>query len=183
MAVAVQDMLRTPGLDNDAGIKTILYYARYHDIQTWPTSVDDPENQTDLESRVTLTGNFVMKTGKLFGKMEVTLEKGMLDSNGAGAQANSSAENILKVFRYGHQKSLVGWIETFKNDDLVMIAEDLSGNYRVLGSPGLPAVILPDWKVTGGDAVSSEKFIEFNVKSVGRIAKFYTGTIPLTGGV
>lgn len=176
-------MLRTPGLDNDAGLKTRIFYARMNDIKTWPTANDDPATQTDFESRVTLTGPFVMETGKKFGQIEVTLEKSMLDSNGVGAQANSSAENIVKMFRYGAERALIGWIETFKNDDLVVIVEDLQGNLRVLGAPGLPAVILPDWKIVGGDAISTEKYLEINVKSVGRIAKFYDAEIPLTEAV
>jgi len=165
-------------MDNDAGIKTICFYARIHDILTWPTA--KAEEAPTLEERVALVGEFIMKTGTKFGQFEITLEKGALDSKGAGSAGNSSAENLLKLFRYGLERNILGWIETYKNDDLVFIIEDLQGNHRVVGAPGLPAQIMPDWEVLGGDAVSSEKYVQINVRSVGRIAKFYDGTIPLT---
>ncbi|GAB2553089.1 hypothetical protein [Rufibacter soli] len=180
MAIEVADLLRTPGQDNDAGIKTIVHYCRYHDVKTFPVPNAAP---TTYAEKMELTGDFVMNTGKKMAKFECTLEKGALDTKGVGSPGSSSAENMLKLFRYGQEASILGWIEEYKNDDMIFIVEDLQGNRRVIGSEGLPAQILPDWEVIGGDAVSSEKYVQINVKSVGRIGKYYTGLIPLTPAV
>lgn len=176
----IQDIERKVGLDNDAGLKTKLYYARMRDIQTFPSV---PASMTVLKDRVTLEGDFIMKTGKRFGFIEGHVEKNNFVNSGAGQVGNSSAANQLTFYMYGTDPDVLGWIETYKNDDLVLVAEDLQGNLRVYGAPGLPAQIMPDWSETGGASVADEKFIQINFRYVGRIAKFYSGDIPLTEAV
>lgn len=176
----IQDIERKVGLDNDAGLKTKLFYARAREVATWPTV---PAEMTLLKHKVTLEGNFEMKVGSRFGFIEGHIEKNSFAISGAGQVGNSSAANILTFYMYGTDPDALGWIETYKNDDLVMIAEDLQGNFRVFGADGLPAQIMPDWQEVGGASVADEKFIQVNFRYVGRIAKFYPGTIPLTPAV
>ncbi len=176
----IQDIERKVGQDNDAGLKTKLFYARARDVEDWPTV---PTTMTTLADKVTLDGNFVMKVGKRFGFIEGHIEKNNFTNSGAGQVGNSSAANQLTFYMYGTDPDVLGWIETYKNDDLVLIAEDLQGNYRVYGADGLPAQIMPDWQEVGGASVADEKFIQVNFRYVGRIAKFYSGTIPLTPAV
>jgi hypothetical protein len=176
----IQDIERKVGLDNDAGLKTKLFYARARDVEDWPTI---PVAMTALADKVTLEGDFVMKSTKRFGFIEGHIEKNKFNNAGAGQVGNSSAANILTFYMYGTDPDVLGWIETYKNDDLVLIAEDLQGNYRVYGADGLPAQIMPDWQEEGGASVADEKFITVNFRYVGRIAKFYSGAIPLTPAV
>lgn len=176
----IQDIERKVGVDNDAGLKTRLFYARMRDIETWPTV---PATMTTLSDKVKLIGDFVMKVGKRFGFIEGSLEKNALSITGAGQLGNSSAANMLTFYHYGTDPDILGWIETYKNDDLVLIAEDLQGNLRVYGAPGIPCQIMPDWQEQGGANVADEKFIQINFRSVARIAKFYEGAIPLTPAV
>lgn len=176
----IQDIERKVGRDNDAGLKTKLFYARARDVEDWPTT---PATMTTLADKVTLEGNFVMKSTKRFGFIEGHIEKNNFTNSGAGQVGNSSAANQLTFYMYGTDPDVLGWIETYKNDDLVLIAEDLQGNYRVYGADGLPAQIMPDWQEVGGASVADEKFIQVNFRYVGRIAKFYSGTIPLTPAV
>lgn len=176
----IQDIERKVGVDNDAGLKTRLFYARMRDILTWPT---EPVTITTLADKVTLTGNFVMKPTKRFGYIEGSLEKNNGTHSGAGQVGNSSAANMLTFYHYGTDPDILGWIETYKNDDLVLISEDLQGNLRVYGALGIPCQIMPDWQEVTGAGVADEKFIQINFRSVARIAKFYEGTIPLTPAV
>jgi hypothetical protein len=176
----IQDILRQVGVDNDAGLKTRMFYARMRDIETFPTV---PATMTTLADKVTLEGDFVMKEGKRFGFIEGSLEKNNLNNSGAGQNGNSSAANMLTFYSYGTDPAILGWIETYKNDDLLLISEDLQGNKRVYGSDGLPCQIMPDWQEVGGASVADEKFIQINFRSVGRIAKFFEGDIPLTVAV
>lgn len=176
----IQDIERKVGLDNDAGLKTKLFYARARDVEDWPTI---PASMTTLADKVTLEGDFVMKSTKRFGFIEGHIEKNNFTNSGAGQVGNSSAANQLTFYMYGTDPDVLGWIETYKNDDLVLIAEDLQGNYRVYGADGLPAQIMPDWQEVGGASVADEKFIQVNFRYVGRIAKFYSGAIPLTPAI
>ncbi|WBL42375.1 hypothetical protein PBT90_16690 [Algoriphagus halophytocola] len=176
----IQDIERKVGLDNDAGLKTKLYFGRSRDVNVWPTV---PETMTVLADKVTLEGDFEMKVGTRFGFIEGHVEKNSFTNSGAGQVGNSSAANQLTFFMYGTDPDVLGWIETYKNDDLVLIAEDLQGNLRVYGAEGLPAQIMPDWQEVGGASVADEKMIQINFRYVGRIAKFYSGAIPLTEAV
>lgn len=176
----IQDIQRKVGVDNDAGLKTRLFYARMRDIKTWPT---EPATIATLGDKVRLEGAFEMEVGKRFGYIEGSLEKNNLNNQGAGQNGNSSAANGLTFYSYGTDPDILGFVEAYKNDDLVLIGEDLQGNLRVYGAPGLPAQILPDWQEQGGASVADEKFIQINFRSVGRIAKFYDGPIPLTPAV
>lgn len=176
----IQDIERKVGLDNDAGLKTKLFYGRARDVEDWPTL---PVTMAVLADKVTLEGDFVMKSTKRFGFIEGHIEKNSFTVSGAGQVGNSSAANVLTFYMYGTDADVLGWIETYKNDDLVLIAEDLQGNYRVFGADGLPAQIMPDWSETGGASVADEKFIQVNFRYVGRIAKFYSGAIPLTPAI
>lgn len=176
----ITDIQRKVGVDNDAGLKTRMFYARFRDIAAWP---EVPAEMNTFKDKVTLVGDFVMKEGKRFGFIEGSLEKNGMVNSGAGQVGNSSAANMLTLYHYGTDPDLLGWIETYKNDDLVLIGEDLQGNLRVYGAPGIPCQIMPDWSETGGRAVSDEKFIQINFRSVARIAKFLEGDIPLTPAV
>lgn len=176
----IQDIERKVGRDNDAGLKTRMFYARMRDIQTWPTI---PETFTTLADKVKLIGDFVMKPGTRFGFIEGSLEKNAMANAGAGQVGNSSAANMLTFYSYGTDPDILGWIETYKNDDLVLISEDLQSIKRVFGAPGIPCQIMPDWAETGGANVADEKFIQINFRSVARIAKFYEGEIPLVEAV
>jgi hypothetical protein len=176
----IQDIERKVGVDNDAGLKTRMFYARMRDIATWPEA---PATMATLKDKVTLEGDFVMKAGKRFGFIEGSLEKNAMANTGAGQVGNSSAANMLTFYSYGTDPDLLGWIETYKNDDLVLVAEDLQGNLRVYGAPGIPCQIMPDWTETGGANVADEKFIQINFRSVARIAKFYEGDLPLVEAV
>lgn len=176
----IQDIQRKVGVDNDAGLKTRLFYARMADILTWP---EPPAEPATLKDKVILEGEFVMEEGKRFGYIEGSLEKNRGLQSGAGQNGNSSAVNMLTFYHYGTDPDILGFIETYKNDDLVLVSEDLQGNLRVYGAPGLPAQIMPDWQEEGGGEVSDEKFIQINFRTVGRIAKFYEGSIPLTPAV
>ncbi len=176
----IQDIERKVGRDNDAGLKTRLFYARARTVSVWPNV---PADMDTLAKKVTLEGDFEFEVGERFGFIEGHIEKNKFNHAGAGQVGNSSAANILTFYMYGTDPDVLGWIETYKNDDLVLIAEDLQGNLRVYGAPGLPAQIMPDWQEEGGASVADEKFIQINFRYVGRIAKFYTGAVPLTPAV
>lgn len=176
----IQDIERKVGRDNDAGLKTKMYFGRSRDVSVWPLP---PATMTVLSDKVTLEGDFAFKVATRFGFIEGHVEKNSFTNSGAGQVGNSSAANQLTFFMYGTDADMLGWIETYKNDALVLIAEDLQGNLRVFGAPGLPAQIMPDWKEVGGAGVADEKMIQINFRYVGRIAKFYTGAIPLTPAV
>lgn len=176
MAIAQEDIVKSGARDNDGGLKIFAFYALLEDILTFPVV---PPTPTDLSDSVTITDDFVMKTGKKFWKIESTLETSGLDGSMVGERDGRSAENMLDLQHPGSNKSFIGWLEENKNRNLVLIVEEIGGSFRVIGSPGLPASIE---KATfpSGKKVADAKKIEVTIKSIGRIAPYYEGTIPIT---
>jgi hypothetical protein len=172
----MSDMLRTDGLDNDGGLKVIAYWTLYRDILTFPKVPADPSS---FAAKVTIVDNFVMKSGKKFWQFQSTLLTPFLDSEGVGERDGRSAENKITLKRVGNEADIIGWLEYVKNTDLVLIVEHIGGSRRVIGSEGLPCS-LEKFSLKSGAAVKDEISVTAEFLSVGRIAPFYTGTIPLT---
>lgn len=180
MALALEDIEKVPGENNDGGLGVYMYYALLQDILTFPKVAPAP---TDYAASVTVSADFVMKTGKKFYKFQNTLEKSSLQTTSAGERDGRSAENMYNFQHPGNKPQAVAWLEQNKNSDLVCIVEDVATGFkRILGSEFLPASF-ESFEVTSGDAVSSEKVVRGSIKSVGRVAPFYTGTIPLTAAI
>lgn len=164
------------GGDNDAGIGSYIYLAKAKDVLTWPTL---PPTPTTLAQKVTLTGNFEMKEGKKFVKLYCTRDKGDLNSDMVGEMDSKSAENKVKLFIPRTTPENVGFLEECKNTNVVAIVVERDDSMRVVGSELLPAKLVVG-KTTTGLKAGDPKGVDIELNSVGRIAPFYTGTIPLT---
>lgn len=177
MAIEIEDLLKTSGQDNDGGLGVFCYYARHKDIKTWPAVVAAPAT---YKERVTADGDFVFETGACFKRFQNTLEKSSLESQGVGERDSRSAENLYNIQHPGNKESVIGWLEEMKNEDLVVVVVDVASNTkRILGSEHLPASF-ESFNVTSGMAVADEKRVIATIKSIGRIAPFYEGDLPLT---
>jgi hypothetical protein len=176
-----QDILKAQGggINNDAGLQVIAYYALYHDIETFPAV---PAAPADFAEKVTITSDFVMKSTKRFWQIQSTLEMTGLDTNMQGERDGRSSENIFTLQHPGTPKEMVAWIEEYKNADLVFIIKHIDGVMRVIGSEGLPAS-LETFTIPSGMAVADSRHVNATIRSIGRIAPFYEGAIPLTPAV
>jgi len=179
MPIIFQDMLRTDGRNNDGGLLVFTYWALYTDILTFPKV---PAAPAVLADAVTIASPFVMKTGKRFWQFQSTLLTSSLDSEGVGERDGRSAENKITLKRTGNEAEIIGWLEQVKNSDLILIATQISGSRRVIGSEGLPAS-LEKFSIKSGAAVKDEISVTAEFMSVGRIAPFYTAAVPLTPAV
>lgn len=175
----LEEILNVDGGNNDGGLGINFFYARLSEISTFPKIPDAPAN---LAEKVTITDDFAFNTGGRFYKLQGTVEKNSLESSSQGESGSLSAENALVITHKKISATMLGWLEECKNDDLVLLATDLAGQIRVVGSEHLPAMIM-EFKVSGGAAVADARNVTLTVKSVGRIAPFYTGTISETPAV
>ena len=171
----LQDLIWPNGQDNDGGVGSEHYYALIDDVRTWPVIAPTPTNFT---GKVTLTGSFVMKPGKKFQKIYCTLEKGMIASTQVGERDGKSYETIATLHFPGNTPEMIGFLEHLKNSNIVLVVRELMGTQRVLGSQYLPANIETS-AVTTGTAVADLKGATFTVRSIGRIAPIFTGSVPL----
>lgn len=169
----LEELKNVDGGHNDGGLKINFFVARNSEIATFPTV---PENPATFAESVTITDPFVFNVGGRFYNIQGEVEKNSLDANSQGEAGSLSAENPLSITIKKASPALQGFLEEIKNDHLVWLAEDLEGNTKTIGSEGLPAMI-QEFKIIGGASVSDPRNVNIVIKSVGRIAPFYTGPI------
>ncbi len=173
----INNISRSSGTDNKAGISRTIYFALAEDVATWPTLPASPTTYQDL---VKHDGAFAMKTGKQFWSFKATVRRSSLKFESAGERGSKSAVNRLEVIRATMDDDIFGFFESHKNDELVLIVEDLDDNLRVLGTEVLPAMI-EEFSGDSGADVSDDKHCKFIAESVGDIARVYTDqVVPLT---
>jgi hypothetical protein len=169
----LEDVIGNQGGDNDAGLKRTIAVCRYDDIDlsAWPALAAGGM----YADKVTYDAAFAHIVGKKFWKFTVTVDKGSkLDSESAGSKGSLSAINNLTMVRVKIDATGAGWLEQHKNDELLFIVEELSGELRVVGDKDLPAMI-KEFKLEGGGQVGDDKMLTMTVEAPGRIAKWYTG--------
>lgn len=165
--------------ENMGGIPQKVYFGLHADVETWPTK--PLGTATSFEENAQLTGELVMKTGKKLFQLYLTDDTGEFSIESVGeADAKSFVEH-LTIFHPGLQKSILGFINTVKNDNLVFIVEDAEGQLYLMGDASRPAVYAgaPDGGGTGKESSARKGMsMEFTYKT-GNV-HVYTGAIPLT---
>jgi hypothetical protein len=174
----LEDVIKEGCADNDAGLASKHYYARVEDILTFPVP---PANPTSFAQKVTVASDFVMKTGKSFKSFYCTLEKGELKGELQGPRDGKSWINMGDFFHPGNEPSVLGFMETIKNEDVVLLVKELNGQVRIMGAPNVPAN-LETATGTTGKATADERGFTFTIKSINGIAPVYTGVYPVPVG-
>lgn len=180
--MVLEDVENESGGNNDGGLKQNYYFGLASDVLTWPGETAAPATYAE---NVEQTSEVVMKTGKRMWYIQMTIERpNGLKSESAGSVGSLSAINTLRGQKAKINSSSVGWLEEHKNDDLFLIVEGINGQQRFIGSKDLPAKFRK-FIVDGAETVDGDVMLDFEIASLGRIAKFY-GTvaaplaIPLT---
>lgn len=171
----IEDLASADECQKEGGMKVKFHYALAKDVETVPEP--DPLAATYAES-VTVTTDFVMKTGKYFREAEGEMEQLQLMSESQGELGSLSAKNDYNFLYRGTSKQMVGFLNAVKNAYLYLIVEDLHGNKRMLGQVGLPAKI-SSFSEDSGKAVADAKGIAFTVYAPGKLPYFYEGAIPV----
>lgn len=167
-----------PDGQNMGGIKQKIYFGLWDDVQTWPTK---PENPANPEENAVLTGSVVMKTGKRMFEMYITDDTGEFKIEPVGEVDGKSFVEHLSFFHPGLQKSMVGFINIAKNNNLFFIPTDAEGQMYLMGDEMRPAVYqgAPDGSGTGKETAGRKGIsAEFTYKTAN--VYIYEGIVPLT---
>lgn len=180
--VDLDDVDHVDGANNTAGIGQYIYYCKESDIDVLPTVVQpDPTQSGSLEDLVTITDNIVMKPGKKFNKIYVTLETGKLDSESQGEIDGVSYLNKLEFLVPGSEDKTLGLQAYAKNASLIFIVPELDGKKRMLGYRAYPAKMISAPGTTGQKA-ADRKAVTFTFQSAGPIpSPIFKGQIKVSG--
>jgi hypothetical protein len=125
-----------------------------------------------------------MKTGKCLFKIYITDDTGEFKIESVGEVDGKSYVEHLSFFHPGLQKTILGFLNAVKNENMVFIATDTDGQMYLMGDELRPATFAgsPDGAGTGKETAARKGVsCEFVFKT--NSALVYTGTIPLTPAV
>ncbi len=180
----LEQLDHTDGDDNTAGIQQYIYIGKKADIAHFPKPIVDDSSSTSgiLENLVTITDNFIMKSGKSFQRVYVTLEAGGITCTLQGNMDGKSFKNQLDFSHPGNRAQVMGLAQYAKNGDLVFIVPEQDGTARVIGHDAYPAKMTA-CTVDTGKKTTDDKAAKFTFESVRKgPAPIFQGQILLTGG-
>lgn len=154
-----QDLTHLAGSDNTPGIQQTIYYAPLEDIASLPVpDKDDSASATGtFADLVTITSDIVMKAGKQFHSMYVTLEDGDLKHEGQGEMDSMSFKNSLEFAHPGSKPEILGFAQWVKNNNIVFLVPEVDGQVRLLGSRAYPAKLQSAPGGTGKKSADGKK--------------------------
>ena len=153
-------------------IDTEIVYFKEADVLTWP-AID-----ADL---VTVTGDIVLKAAVTAGELYVTAktQEGKVTTDGEIDQKGSIQTFTGK--HPGENKDINKFLETFKNEGLILLVRHASGKTRAYGWRNNP-MYLKDESVNGATGVGHT--LEFTSSYPANVPYFYEGDIPaITAGI
>lgn len=179
----LEDIDHEDGSDNTAGIGQDIWVAKLADIATLPTpQLDDSAGTGNFSQLVTISDNIVMKSGKVFNKIRVTLETSALNGDIQGNMDGKSFKNAISGQIPGNKAKALGFLQWAKNSSLIAIIEELDGQVRILGHRAYPAKLTAGSANTGAKT-TDDRAVKFTLESVRKgPAPVFTGKVVLTGG-
>lgn len=164
--------------ENMGGIAQVVYFAKWADVDAWPTKPVDPAT---LEANGVLTGDVTMKAGKSFYTMYITDDTGEFQIEPVGEKDGKSNVLHLRFFHPGLNKNMLGFTNFVKNENMVFIVKDNNGAMFLMGDETRPATFEgpADGQGTGKETSGRRGIgMEFTYKSANVYQ--YAGNVPLT---
>ncbi len=162
---------------NLGGLANKIFYGLWIDVAAWPVEPSEPATVDLLGS---FTGDVLMKPGKRMFELYTTEDAAKLDINVIGEEAGKGYEMLLSIFSPGLDKKLLGFMNATKNEDLVMIAQDSSGQYYILGCAIRSAKFSASNASGTGTTTDGRRGLGMTFAFRSANMYTYTGNIPLT---
>ena len=153
-------------------IATQVVYFKESDVLTWPV--------VDADG-VTVTGDIILKATITAGEIYVTpkTQEAKVATDGEIDQKGSTQTFTAK--HPGENKDINKFLETYKNEGLILLIPHASGKVRAYGWKNNP-MYLKDESVNGASGVGHT--LEFTSSYPANVPYFYEGVIPaITAGI
>jgi len=172
--------LQKSSRNNMGGLRVILYFGKYDDVETWPTSADQESATGAMDSLAVLTGDVVMKTGKRMFELYATLGEIELKNTLVGPIDGQCFKQELSIKHPGLAAKLIGFQAATNNENLFFILERHNGTKYMMGAEGMPVMKTKD-DGGSGKKIEDGAFTEMTFECYGFTpAPIYAGTVPLT---
>lgn len=173
----LDSVLHNPGADNVPGTQLKAYYCPIDDLDTIPELSDSP---ADAAAAVTISGNFVPKAGKGFHELYVSPRTGHITYEKSGPHDSENYISRYDASLPGASDAKEAFLRFAKNNNLIVLVPELSGDLRMFGSKKYPArieTVTGDHGTAEGDE-GKATVLQFTHFGSGVAPKF-TGSAPL----
>jgi len=162
------------GQDNMGGYKAYVLFVPAASVSAVPTLPLVTDVSTDVD-QVTAAGAFVFKTvGDKPKYIECTDKTVKFDAPNQGELEGQSFAPAGEFFRSGSKKEAAAFARQVNNVSGYLILEDMEGQQIIVGQPGLPCHIKPEY--AGGMARADRRGFKFTFASDAICPLIYLGT-------
>lgn len=170
------DMKWPGGKLNLPGLKKNVYVISTDDIKKFPELIDSDVAVDDA----TYKGSFELVEGAKWMHLQVIQRKNGLVSEPQGEKESTTVINKLSCKYPGTDEVAVSFQKKANRDNLIFIAEDMAGKYRVVGSDMYETTTKV--VINLGTDATSEKATSIEHEGTDSCLPFYVGSIITADG-
>lgn len=160
------------------GIKRRAYYVSASDILKWPALDKDEAGRI---TGVTYKGNFTLAEGVKFQFIDHLADKAEFKSETQGEYPSQTFKNSATLVHPGVDAAAAEATAALLNSNVVVLVEDMEGNFRVIGSQYYDTAITASRDQGQGPTGTAGTTITVEASDLVD-SPFYTGTIPTEEG-
>ena len=170
------------GKTNLPGIRERVFFIKKSNITTWPTIAKPTAEGATLSTIVTATGNFGLAADSKWKELDLTPDASSFQHETQGNPGCKTFNNTLALIAPGTDEEVSGLIAMLNNDDVVILAQQRNGKFRIYGNESFHTDFTS--QQGSGTAVASDSAqTTINVAVTDEIpAPFYAGNIVFDGG-
>ncbi len=140
-AIPLENLDSCPTDEVAAGVSEVgVYAAALKDFAT----IEKPAgfaDGTDLASLATISAAHTFKTDKGFHKLQINPDSGLVETVQVGEKGNISFQNSFSGGLKGTGAQVAGWLRKHKNEPMIFVVKEKSGNVKQIGSELSPAYL------------------------------------------
>lgn len=170
------------GKRNMPGIRERVFFIKKSNITKWPALKSPSDEGATLGNIVTTSGNFTLAGDSKWNELSLTPDASSFNHESQGNVGSKTYNNTLALIAPGTEEEVTGLIAMLNNDDVVILAQQRNGKFRIYGNEAFTTQFT--CAQTSGAAVASDSAqTTINVAVTDEVpAPFYTGEIVTEDG-
>ena len=161
------------------GLRKVVFYTPKRNIVRWPTLPESAIN--NMEEIAVYQGDFVMASDAVFKRIDMSLNKGVVDYEPQGEIPSRTFLNKGSFKHPFNNEKATAFARLANAEDFVFVTQQRDGKFRVLGNE----MFETDTKVSGstGEGTTGDVGTNINVEVTDVCpAPFYVGTLVTENG-
>lgn len=163
-----------------SGVRRRVYFIAKSKILVWP-SLPSVDKATNMAAMGSYSGNFTLAADAKWMAIDGLTAKNNVQSDGQGTKPYKSFLNKLSIQHPGTDEAVTGFCRQANGDELVYLAQQANGKFRVVGSEMYDIETKPTQK--SGEGATGDAGTTIEVEATDQCpAPFYPGKIETEDG-